>query len=186
LEGLYLVLKTFRDYVTESNWNANVTITTMDGNHSLAMQYSQTTDKELGAHATTLSGTQTPLAQNLSWMLDDHFKLKGYMNKALYTLAGVKSRKLFLMEIIKLVNVVTWSVLPASMVIKLNNDTKAINKYIINQSRVSERKDPTRPRLGIGLLMIQFPPPLPHRTTIWQDARECGRRIAPPCHDVAH
>jgi hypothetical protein len=64
------------------------------------------------------------------------------MNTALYTLAGVESSGLFLMEIITLVNTDTratvgylresLTVLP-SMVLKPNNNIKAINKYINNQ-----------------------------------------------------
>ena len=126
-----------------------MTIPTADGNRNLAARYGQITDAELRAHVTTFSGTQTRLAQNSSQMLvylkgslDDTFKLEVYMNAASYTLAGVKSGELFLMEIIKLVNADTratigylresLSVLP-NMVVKLNNDIKAINKYINNQ-----------------------------------------------------
>ena len=64
------------------------------------------------------------------------------MNASSYTLAGVESGELFLMEIISLVNADTratvgylresLSMLP-SIVTKLNNDIKAINKYINNQ-----------------------------------------------------
>ena len=97
------------------------------------------------------SGTQTRQAQNSSQMLvylkgslDDNFKLEVYMNASSYTLAGVESGELFLMEIISLVNADTratvgylresLSMLP-SIVTKLNNDIKAINKYINNQVR---------------------------------------------------
>ena len=64
------------------------------------------------------------------------------MNASSYTLAGIESGELFLMEIISLVNAETratvrylresLSMLP-SIVTKLNNDIKAINKYINNQ-----------------------------------------------------
>jgi hypothetical protein len=148
-EGLRLVLETFRDHAFESNWVANLTIPTSNGDRNLAARYGQITDAELRAYVTTFSGTQTRLAQNSSQMLsylkgslDDTFKLEVYMNAAAYTLAGVESGELFLMEIIKLVNADTratvgylresLSVLP-SMVVKLNNDIKAINKYVNNQ-----------------------------------------------------
>jgi hypothetical protein len=89
------------------------------------------------------------MAQNSNQMLvylkaslDDNFKLEVYMNAASYTLAGVESGELFLMEMIKLVNADTratvgylresLSMLP-NMVDKLNNDIKAVNKYINNQ-----------------------------------------------------
>ena len=98
---------------------------------------------------TSFSGSQTRLAQNSAQMLtylkgslDDTFKLEVYMNAASYTIAGTESGELFLMEIIKLVNAdmratagylrESLTVLPL-MVVKLNNDIKAINKYINNQ-----------------------------------------------------
>jgi hypothetical protein len=64
------------------------------------------------------------------------------MNATSYTLVGIESGELFLMEIIKLVNANkratvgylrdSHTMLP-SMDLKLNNDIKAINKYINNQ-----------------------------------------------------
>jgi hypothetical protein len=44
----------------------------------------------------------------LKGLLDDNFKLEVYMHAASYTLASIKSGKLFLMEIIKLVNTNTY------------------------------------------------------------------------------
>jgi hypothetical protein len=69
---------------------------------------------------------------------NDTFKLGVYMNTALYTLVGIENGELFLMEIIKLANGDTThatigylreslTLLP-SMVVKLNNGIKAMNK----------------------------------------------------------
>jgi hypothetical protein len=146
---LRLFLAVFEDHADESNWGLNVTVPTANGPRELASRYGQITADELRAHVTTFSGTQTRQAQNSSQMLvylkgslDDNFKLEVYMNASSYTLAGVESGELFLMEIISLVNADTratvgylresLSMLPA-IVAKLNNDIKAINKYINNQ-----------------------------------------------------
>ena len=146
---LRLFLEVFKDHAAESNWGPNVTIMTANGPRELASRYGQITDAELRTHVTTFSGTQTRQAQNSSQMLvylkgslDDNFKLEVYMNASSYTLAGVESGELFLMEIISLVNADTRAtvgylreslyMLP-NIVTKLNNDIKAINKYINNQ-----------------------------------------------------
>jgi hypothetical protein len=138
-EGLRLLLESFKDHATKSSWTLNITVPTSDGIRNLAARYGQITDAEL---QTRLMQNSSQIITYLKGLLDDIFKLEVYMNAALYTLAGVESGELFLMEIIKLVNADTCatvgylqeslSLLPL-MVVKLNNVIKALDKYINNQ-----------------------------------------------------
>ncbi len=148
-DALRLFLGNFHDHANTYIWTANVTVATGSGNCDIALLYGKITEAELRTHVTVFSGAQNRLTQNSAQMiiylkesLEDNFKLEVYMHADKHTIAGIESGKLFLWQIIQLVNADTCAtvgyiresltMIPL-VVTKLKGDIKEVNKWINNQ-----------------------------------------------------